>query len=595
MPGILLEIQETVEQYASIMAKIADVDVEVVDADLYRVAGTGIFKQLVNMDMSAEGYTYQQVLKTGKLQVIYTPGEDPICRNCPKNHNCTEEIEIAMPITARGKTIGVIGLVGSSPQQRATILQDEETYLKLIEQIASFIAAKAMELVDQRKQTSMLAALAYIINHMDQGIMVLGSKGAITMANHAAKKQLKIEQLEGMPVELTPTGDKLNNQNEYLLLVGGKKMQVLGEISPLYESDEGYAEVFVFTHSQDMHQKMYAMTAAVSAGIMVGSSKQTATLRAEIEKVAHSTSTVLITGESGTGKEVVATAIWRAGNRNKKQFVALNCAAIPESLLESELFGYVKGAFTGADPNGRIGKFELANQGIIFLDEIGDMPLYLQAKLLRVLQERKIIRIGSNHLVPVDVRVIAATNKNLKAMIADGKFREDLYYRLNVIPLHIQPLRQRTQDIPDLVTRFTEQYAARFGKSRCSVPPETMQVLTNHPWYGNVRELENTIEFMVNMSDEEGVLGLNTLPRDFFVQGRLVGGHYSLLEGDVPPDASGERLTEIMPLKLVERQEIEKALKVFGNTTQGKKQAAKTLGIGLATLYRKMDEFSKRE
>ena len=593
MAGILLEIQETVEKYASIMAKISNVDVEVVDADLFRVAGTGMFAPFVNMDMSAEGYSYRQVLETGKLQIIYKPGCEPICQNCAKRNNCTEEIEIAMPILVQGKTIGVIGLVGSSELQKSTVLQNEGTYLGLIEQIANFIAAKATERIDQKKQESMLSALSCTVNHMEQGILILGSDRTITLANHEARKQLKLEILEGSQVKLTPTQDKINGQSEYLLSVAGKKTHVLGEIYIPFKGDERYAEILVFTRSQNLHQKMYAMTAAISTGNIIGSSEETIALRKEIEKIAHSTSTVLISGESGTGKEVVATAIWRAGNRRDRKFVALNCAAIPESLLESELFGYVKGAFSGADPNGRIGKFELADQGIIFLDEIGDMPLYLQAKLLRILQERKIVRIGSNQLIPVDVRVIAATNKDLKSMIADGKFREDLYYRLNVIPLNILPLRQRQKDIPDLAKLFAQKFAARFAKSQCRIPPQTMAALLAHPWYGNVRELENTIEFMVNMSDEEGILDLTTLPRDFFgYQRRAADKH----EGSVNPAEASLSATDaptVLPLKEVERREIQKALQLFGESTQGKKNAAKSLGISLATLYRKTEEFSK--
>ena len=308
--------------------------------------------------------------------------------------------------------------------------------------------------------------------------------------------------------------------------------------------------------------------------------------KAEIQKIADSTSTVLITGESGTGKEMVATSIWKAGSRSDRKFIALNCAAIPEPLLESELFGYVKGAFTGADPNGRIGKFELANHGIIFLDEIGDMPLYLQAKLLRVLQERKIIRIGSNQVIPIDVRVIAATNKDLKKMIADNKFREDLYYRLNVIPLSIAPLRERKEDIEDLTWFFAARYAGLFGKKFEGIEDKTMEALKNHKWYGNVRELENTLEFMVNMIEQDGILTMNTLPRDFFTEDEEEQEEKE--DGAFQAKISSEK--DIIPLKDLEKKAIREALDFYGDDTKGKKDAAKALGIGLATLYRKLEE-----
>ena len=261
----------------------------------------------------------------------------------------------------------------------------------------------------------------------------------------------------------------------------------------------------------------------VDCSNIIGDSPQMRKLKAEIGKIARSSSTVLITGESGTGKEMVASAIWNASERKDGRFVAINCAAIPEALLESELFGYVKGAFTGADPNGRIGKFELADKGIIFLDEIGDMPLYLQAKLLRVLQERKIMRIGSNQLIPIDVRIVAATNKNLKQMIREKKFREDLYYRLNVIPLELPPLRERKEDIETLAVFFAKRYARLLKKDFWKIPETVMDRLKSHPWEGNVRELENVMEFMVNMMGSDGILNEQTLPNDFRKQEMMQG------------------------------------------------------------------------
>ncbi|WP_018211567.1 sigma-54-dependent Fis family transcriptional regulator [Desulfitobacterium hafniense] len=589
MASVLLEIQETVKKYTEIMAKISRVDVEVVDTELFRVAGTGMFADHVNEDMSAEGYAYSHVIKEGRLQVIYSPGHELICNNCPKRDSCAEEIEIAMPIRASDQIIGVIGLVGSNAQQRNAILADEETYLGLIEQIANFIAAKAIEQIDRKEKESMLSTLAFAINNMEEGVLIVSRKHTITMANRAAKQQLMLNTLEGMRIMLSPTGDKLNGKTEYMLNVGAKTFRILGQINSLLKADDSYAELLSFTPTRDLNKKLYAMTAAVSEGIVVGNSQETIALRAQIGKIANSTSTVLITGESGTGKEVVATAIWRAGDRKEQQFVAVNCAAIPESLLEAELFGYVKGAFTGADPNGRVGKFELANQGIIFLDEIGDMPLYLQAKLLRVLQERKITRIGSNHLISIDVRVIAATNKDIRTMIANGKFREDLYYRLNVIPVKILPLRHRLEDIPVLANLFAQRYAVRLGKPEREISPAAMRALLEYPWYGNVRELENTVEYMVNMCNDQDVLGLETLPKDF-----LVNEHTVIIQADSSYEKEKKHGSEekVIPLQEVEQREIAKALRLHGMNTQGKKEAAKSLGISLATLYRKLEQFS---
>lgn len=302
----------------------------------------------------------------------------------------------------------------------------------------------------------------------------------------------------------------------------------------------------------------------------------------EIERVAPSSSTVLITGESGTGKEMVATSIWREGSRKEGRFIALNCAAIPENLMESELFGYVKGAFTGADPNGRMGKFELANGGVIFLDEIGDMPLYLQSKLLRVLQERQIVRIGSNQLVDIDVRVIAATNKDLKKMVEEKQFREDLYYRLNVIPIHIEPLRNRKEDIEELSVHYIRRFSSLLGKSEPRITEDLMETLKRYPWPGNVRELENVMEYMVNLAVPGGDLDVDLLPKEMR---KTPNQDAHVAASDLGIEAP------IVPLVELEEAAIRRALLRYGRSGEGKLKAAQALGLSKATLYRKIKEY----
>lgn len=213
----------------------------------------------------------------------------------------------------------------------------------------------------------------------------------------------------------------------------------------------------------------------------------------QVEMVAQSDSTVLILGETGTGKELIARAIHNLSGRNGRRMVKMNCAAMPAGLLESDLFGHERGAFTGASAQ-RIGRFELADKSSLFLDEVGDMPLELQPKLLRVLREQEFERLGSNKLIQTDVRLIAATNRDLKQMVIDREFRSDLYYRLNVFPIHLPPLRERPDDIPLLVKAFTFKIARRMGRNIDSIPAETLRTLTRMEWPGNVRELENVIE-----------------------------------------------------------------------------------------------------
>ena len=585
-----MEIQETVERYAEIISKIAFVDVEVVDRRLFRVAGTGMFKAHVNEDMSSAGYTYSRVLETGERQIIYEPGKDPVCDQCPQKGVCGEEIEIAMPVRLGEEIIGVIGLVGNSKSRKRMILRNEKLYLDLIEQISDFIAGKAAEVEDSKDRMALLGAIDHAINHMDQGVLLMGNDGTVAIANDYARRRLKEEDPVGKKAVIVPTGDTMDHRKEYRLSMGKRELSVLGEVYRVPGFTNQYSSVLLFEDTRDVQKRYYEMTATVrtvKVDNIVGSSPATMRMKEDIARIAGSTSTVLITGESGTGKEMVATAIWDLSGRKKNRFVAINCAAIPEALLESELFGYVKGAFTGADPNGRMGKFELADKGTIFLDEIGDMPLYLQAKLLRVLQERTIIRIGSNQVIPIDVRVIAATNKDLEEMSREKKFREDLYYRLNVIPLKIPPLRERKEDIEELTDYFAGRYAGLLGKTVRHITESVRRALAACPWRGNVRELENVVEFMVNMMGEDGVLDERTLPRDFWDDAE----EEQIRRAELQPE-DGEL---IVPLKELERLEIEKALRICGSTTDGKKEAAARLGIGVATLYRKLEQYSQNE
>lgn len=235
---------------------------------------------------------------------------------------------------------------------------------------------------------------------------------------------------------------------------------------------------------------------------IIGNSRVLERVLEQVERVAPTDSTVLIEGDTGTGKELIARAIYNLSERCGRPFIKLNCAAIPLDLLESELFGHERGAFTGAIAQ-KIGRFEMADAGTLFLDEVGDIPPQLQPKLLRVLQEQEFERLGSGHTHHVDVRLVAATNRNLMEMVARNEFRSDLYYRLNVFPILLPPLRERCDDIPELVTHFVDIFSRRMHKQINYIPPETMAALTSYPWPGNIRELQNLIERAVILANDE--------------------------------------------------------------------------------------------
>ncbi|MBM3215238.1 response regulator [Candidatus Poribacteria bacterium] len=302
---------------------------------------------------------------------------------------------------------------------------------------------------------------------------------------------------------------------------------------------------------------------------IIGKSAPMQALFAQIERAGSSDVTVLIQGESGTGKELVAKAIHAESARHRGPFVPVNCAAIPEALIESELFGHERGAFTGATMR-RIGRFEQAKGGTVFLDEIGDMPLLLQAKLLRVLQEREIQRVGGNAMIPVDVRVIAASNKNLKSAVEQGDFREDLYYRIAVFPTTVPALRERREDIPHLVHHFLARFAADSNKSIADVAPDAMRALMDGSWQGNVRELENTIQRAVIL-ETSGILRLESLPE-------------SLAAVPARPTPSPDG---ILSLDDAEKMALEQTIRVVGNDVR---RCAAALHIDRATFYRKLSK-----
>jgi two-component system response regulator AtoC len=295
------------------------------------------------------------------------------------------------------------------------------------------------------------------------------------------------------------------------------------------------------------------------------------------EKVAPYNSTVLITGESGTGKELVARGIHLAGGRSKQPLITVNCGGIPETLLESEFFGYKKGAFTGADRNKK-GLFEEADQGTIFLDEIGELPLALQVKLLRVLQENEIRMIGDTKVKKIDVRVIVATAKKLEKEVQQGTFREDLFYRLNVLSIELPPLRKRTEDIPQLCRHFLDRFNQRLKKEVQDIAPGAMSILLNYHWPGNVRELENVIERAMILADEM-VIGPDSLPPELQLQPKAVQGLEAAFQGFSLKAAQ----------KIIEKELITKAL----NETNGNRtHAARLLEISHPSLLSKIKAYA---
>ena len=379
--------------------------------------------------------------------------------------------------------------------------------------------------------------LNVILNNAYEWLVIIDDKGYIMMMSKGYKEFIGDMVPEGKHVTEVIENTKLHDivktgktQIGEIQIIKGQ--QVIASRLPIIKDNKiiGAIGKVIFkdiTDFYDMSKKIITMekeikyykdqlkkqkSAKYSFSNIIGESKSLMEVKNICQRAAMSDSNVLIMGESGTGKELFAHAIHNASDRASGPFVKINCAAIPSELLESELFGYEGGAFTGAKKEGKVGKFELANGGSIFLDEIGDMPLQMQVKLLRVLQEREIERIGSTKTRPINVRIISATNKNLEEEVKSGNFREDLYYRLNVMSVNIEPLRKRKDDIRPLAKALVKKLSSQMGVHVDSISEKAMAVLEAYDWPGNIRELENVIERSINLLDSDRIIKVSTLP-----------------------------------------------------------------------------------
>ncbi|MFZ3171467.1 MAG: sigma 54-interacting transcriptional regulator [Carboxydocellales bacterium] len=404
------------------------------------------------------------------------------------------------------------------------------------------------DVLEVLKSVNAIVDLAY------DGIIVLDANGTITMVNQSFADFFGVnaQEMIGKHVNQAYTNSNLSKQKE-----------------------------------TNPKEKDYNPNAKYDLNSIVGESEQIDGLKETVNRVAPRSSNVLIRGESGTGKELFAHAIHSASNRRYGPFIKVNCAAIPENLLESELFGYEEGAFTGARKGGQVGKFELAHKGTIFLDEIGDMSLPMQAKLLRVLQEREIEPLGSYKAKKVDVRIVAATNVNLEAQVRENKFREDLYYRLNVVSIHIPPLRERQDDIDVLINYLVEKYNREFSLNLNGLSPEVRELFLSYEWPGNIRELKNVIERAFNIVTGKYILPSH-LPQ-YLVNAmeanndKFIAVDKKTISLGVKESIGKQSLNEIM--ESLEQEVIQQALSISkGN----KALAANLLGISRPGLYKKM-------
>ncbi|WP_199257214.1 sigma 54-interacting transcriptional regulator [Pantoea sp. BAV 3049] len=584
-PSALMLIQSTILNFSSLLANVLRMEVEVVDNHLIRIAGTGPYGSGFGCPPQNNSHLLRNVIETQKEVVIVDSRFNPLCAACQNRDSCKERAFIGVPILGPQRCLGVISLIAVNNEQHHRLSENAEMFAQYIWHVSRLLVANLSSA--QQKTPKNEAIWPLLLSNIDQGVIVRDRDCKVRIINDRALELLHLarESVLGRTLTVEP--------------VSRQKEPSEGHIQHRVRLEE-WQNVLTgqlhHTGQQSLFLLAFHQSASLAAlpedddppGIerLVGQSLAMKKLKRLIMRIASSPSSVMILGESGSGKEVVARAIHRLSKRHDKPFVAINCAAIPENLLESELFGYVKGAFTGASPGGRPGLIQSASSGTLFLDEIGDMPLSLQARLLRAIETREVLPVGASRPVPVDIRIISATHQNLQGFISASRFREDLFYRLNVIPLELPPLRERGEDVELLLHYFLNYHSLRIGCTYPGVSQEVVRLLQSYRWPGNVRELSNLVEYLVNIVPDGEMIDSALLPPVFHAASTLETRETAVVKllraGDCLHDEEGGA-----NLKSMEKTIIEEALQRCRN----KKQVADELGIGVATLYRKIKKY----
>ena len=584
-------IKYKMQNLAEVVASVLNVEVAIADRNLTRIVGTGDFYTKLD-ENCAEDSLFAKVIELGNPIINLT--KDEHCMNCSNLKDCPEFANMSYPIRLNNSIIGVISFASFDDKQANTMRIKKDEYYNMLKETAGIVEQEIVNITITNKLKKDVAEVNEIINCINKGIIILNSNNEIIHINSKALQTLNINLSNQKIIErdindfikdikLQDTG---NSDIVDCWGINGKDTRVIYNINKMVIGDNEFSLMISFDIMKDIINiaKTYENKEKIYFSNIIGNSKPLLKAINKSKIAAVTDSTILIQGDSGTGKELFARSIHNESFRKDGPFIPINCASIPENLIESELFGYEKGAFTGANPSGKKGKIELANNGTLFLDEIGDLPLYLQTKLLRVLQERSIDKLGGEEPIDVNIRVISATNKNLKELVEKGEFRLDLYYRLNVIPINLPSLKEREEDVFLCSEYILKNLCNRMNKETKVLSVEVKEAFKKYQWPGNIRELENILEHGVCFSKDR-YIRLEDLP-EYFLEKDLDGNNYKQNEDLINESKSLEEL------KLdFEKSIILELLNKYGNTVEGKKIVAKKLNIGLTTLYRKINDY----
>ena len=515
----------------------------------------------------------QDVIVNGSV-LVTEPGKMPACIGCRFNEHCPSTMEILCCIHSGTDVAGVISFTSFTKEGQKRISENTEVYLNAITKLSSLIGEYLQQFSEGSAAADTEKLIESLMSLCEQPLLLTDPNGVVLRYNSLADKVLKFCNVSSTSLRQIFSEDmarRITSGNDLF-----EKKASIGENTAKVTTRSIYSQNHLHSILVRLSNEFYENLPESGAfERLIGSSRAFVHIQNLIKRVADSPTPILITGETGTGKELVARSFHEQSRRNKYPFVAINCSSIPENLFESELFGYEEGSFTGAKKGGKMGRIEMAQGGTLFLDELGEMPLSVQPKLLRVLQEYELERVGSTKKIHLDIRIVAATNRDLREMIKEGKFREDLFYRISVINVKLPPLRDRKEDIIPISLNYLERLKTKMTTPLRTISHEAEQAFLNYSWPGNIRELQNVVEYAANLCDSD-TLTLADLPE-----------HMRGLEEC--PDTEKQKET---PLPDSQEKQILDLRSAYGHTLESKKKIAADLGISLRTLYRKLNKMN---
>lgn len=576
----LLQHQRNLQAVTELIESTLGVDVFVVDDQMVAMAGTGPYRNNIGTKRPRDSYV-DVTINQGDSQTVIDPRYTHQCYRCEYRSLCPYSMVMCRPLVKQGRIKGLIGFLGFSEKQRRNMIARSSLLCDLSERLGYIWETKDLDLYQFFRHPK----THEFINLFEEGLVLTTPDYQVLNLNQRAQRFLGVDGQEAAGKRLSSlVGRELSAGTSARTDGGFVKTNKKLEYALAGGDGQSGRLVVLSDKARSTGNWQGCPLTGPALSMIVGTSEAIMRLREQAANVARGNSTVLLAGETGVGKELAARYIHQMSRRWAGPFETVNCAAIPDSLFESEFFGYAPGAFTGAGAKGKIGTFSAAHGGTIFLDEVSRLSLSNQAKILRVLEDGLVQKLGDEQRQQVDVRVLAATNINLEQAVAENRFLPDLYYRLAVIPLSVPPLRDRSEDIPLLL----EYFQGLFTESLPDIDflgfsPEVLDFLRSHHWPGNVRELKNLMEYVMNI-----VRGREVVMTD------LPAHHQAF--GPKPAPLSPHRpVAPLTTLEEMEAAQIRLALKTFGHGTAGKRRAARHLGISLSTLYRRLSRSNPAE